>query len=171
MARFRVLLLALGAGASVLLSGCHGGSGISISLSPSTTPTINQGATQSITATVSNDSTNAGVTWTLSGPGVLSDSSITSVTYVAPSVLSANTSATVTATSITNTSVTTSLSITIDAVFAFTSSLSAASYSRWSFEISEFISFVVRLFSSITFFNSELGVLFALVAMFIVLPL
>jgi len=122
VARFRVLLLALGAGASVLLSGCHGGSGISISLSPSTTPTINQGATQSITATVSNDSTNAGVTWTLSGPGVLSDSSITSVTYVAPSVLSANTSATVTATSITNTSVTTSLSITIDAVFAFTSS-------------------------------------------------
>ena len=121
MARFRTLLLVLAVLSALQFSGCSGKSGITVSLSPSTTPTINQGATQSITATVSNDSTNAGVTWTLSGPGVLNDSSTTSVTYVAPSVLSANTSATVTATSITNTSAAASLTITIDAVFAFIS--------------------------------------------------
>ena len=121
MARFRVFLLAFAVLSTLVFPGCSGKSGVTVSLTPTTTPTINQGATQSITATVNNDSTNAGVTWTLSGPGVLSDSSITAVTYVAPSVLSADTSATVTATSIANTSATATLTITIDAVFEFTS--------------------------------------------------
>jgi hypothetical protein len=121
VARFRILLLVLGLVSTLMFTSCSGGSGISIALSPNTTPTINQGATQSITATVSNDSSNAGVTWTLSGPGVLSDSSTTAVTYVAPSVLSASTSATVTATSVTNTSVTATLTITVNAVFGITS--------------------------------------------------
>ena len=121
MARFRILLLVFGVASTLVFSSCSGKSGISVSLTPNTTPTINQGATQSITAAVANDSTNAGVTWTLSGPGVLSDSSTTAVTYVAPSVLSANTSAVVTATSIANTSATASLTITIDAVFEITS--------------------------------------------------
>jgi large repetitive protein len=120
VARFRILLLVLAVISTIVFSGCSGSS-IKIALSPSTTPTINQGATQAITATISNDSTNAGVTWSLTGPGVLSNSTTTAVTYVAPSVLSANTSATVTATSVTNTSVTESLTITINAVFSFIS--------------------------------------------------
>ena len=117
MARFRILLLVVGVASTIVFSSCSGKSGISVSLTPSTSPTINQGATQSITATVANDTANAGVTWTLSGPGVLSNSSTTAVTYVAPSVLSADTSATVTATSVTNTSATATLTINIDAVF------------------------------------------------------
>ncbi|MGA8150578.1 MAG: putative Ig domain-containing protein [Terriglobales bacterium] len=121
MARFRILLLVFGVASTFVFSGCSGKSGVSVTLTPSTTPTINQGATQSISATVSNDSTNAGVTWTLSGPGVLSDSSTTAVTYVAPSVLSADTSATVTATAVANTNSTATLTITVDAVFAFIS--------------------------------------------------
>jgi len=116
VARFRILLLGFGVVATLVFSNCSG-SKISVTLSPSTTPTINQGGTQSITATVANDTTNAGVTWTLSGPGVLSNSSTTAVTYVAPSVLSADTSATVTATSVANTNVSATLMITIDAVF------------------------------------------------------
>jgi len=120
VARLRILLLVLAVISTIVFSSCSG-SKISIALSPSTTPTISQGDTQAITATVSNDSTNAGVTWSLSGPGVLSNSSTTAVTYVAPSVLSANTSATVTATSVTNTGVTATLSITINAVFSFIS--------------------------------------------------
>ncbi len=120
MARFRILLLVFGVVATLVFSSCSG-SNISVSLSPSTAPTINQGATQSITATVANDTTSAGVTWSLSGPGVLSNSSTTAVTYVAPSVLSANTSATVTATSVTNTSASATLTINIDAVFAIIS--------------------------------------------------
>lgn len=121
MARFRTHLFAFALVCAATLVGCSGKSGIGITLSPSTTPTISQGQTQTITATVSNDSANAGVTWTLSGPGTLSNQTTTSVTYVAPTVLSADTSATVTATSVTNTSVTTTLSITIDAVFEITS--------------------------------------------------
>src|SRR5579863_8482173 len=103
------------------ISGCSGKSGISVTLSPSTTPTINQGASQSITATVANDTANAGVTWTLSGVGTLSDQTTTSVTYVAPSLLSADTTVTVTATSVTNSSVTTTLTITVDAIFEIAS--------------------------------------------------
>ena len=76
--------------------------------------------TESITASVANDSTNAGVNWSIgSSVGSLSNQTTTSVTYVAPTALSANTTATVTATSVANTAVTASVTITIDTQFEF----------------------------------------------------
>lgn len=120
MVRFKFLLLAFGIASIVALSGCSSvGSGISVSLASSTT-TIQQDQTLAITATVANDSTNAGVAWSLSGPGELTNISTSAVTYGAPTTVSANTSATVTATSVANKNVSTSITITVDAVFEIT---------------------------------------------------
>ena len=101
---------------TLLITGC-GKSNPSITLTPSGTITINQGATQAITAAVANDVNAAGVTWSLgSSDGTLTNSTKTSVTYVAPSVVSTTTTATVTATSVANSTITSTLTITIDAV-------------------------------------------------------
>lgn len=125
-----------------ILPGCSGKAVPTITLTPtggttctsnttnttSCAVTINQGATVNIAASVANDSTNSGVTWSLgSSVGSLSSQTTTSVTYVAPSALTASTTATVTATSVANTSATASVTITINAVFEFeTSSLPIA---------------------------------------------
>jgi len=108
------------------LAGCHG-SPITITLtctncagSPNAAVTINQGDTLAITASVANDKTNSGVSWTLgSSVGSLSSQTTTSVTYVAPTALTQTTTATVTATSVANTNVTETVTITIQAVFQF----------------------------------------------------
>ena len=87
---------------------------ISVTLSPSSTQTLDPGATVSITATVANDTSNRGVTWSLSpaaGEGTLGDTSATAVTYNAPSSVAAATSVTVTAISVANTAATASLII------------------------------------------------------------
>ena len=124
----RGLLLA-GISLGVLsLSGCHG-SPITITLScpncagsPNAAVTINQSDTLAITASVANDKTNSGVSWSLgSGVGSLSSQTTTSVTYVAPAALTQTTTATVTATSVANTGVTETVTITIQAVFQFQS--------------------------------------------------
>ncbi|HYA24209.1 MAG TPA: Ig domain-containing protein, partial [Terriglobales bacterium] len=118
----------------VSLPGCSGKSPITITLTPSGQPacgtnsssacsvTLSQGGSIAIAASVANDSTNAGVTWSLgSSVGTLSSQTTTSVTYVAPVAITANTTATITATSIANTSVTATVSVTINAVFGFES--------------------------------------------------
>ncbi|MDR3735232.1 MAG: hypothetical protein P4L10_06810 [Acidobacteriaceae bacterium] len=88
---------------------------VSISLTP-TTSTLAASATQSFTATVANDSTNAGVTWSLgSGVGSITASTITTATYLAPAGLSAATTATLTATSKADTSKSASATITLTA--------------------------------------------------------
>jgi hypothetical protein len=118
--RFKFLLLAFAIVSIGALGGCSSvGSGIFISLASSGT-TIQQGQTLIITATVANDSTKAGVTWSLAGPGQLTNISTSSVTYGAPTTVSANTTATLTATSVANTNASTSITITIDAVFGIT---------------------------------------------------
>ena len=74
-----------------VLSGCGGGyqstsmSAVSVSLSPSTAQSVDQGQTINITAAVANDSAYRGVTWSVSGGGTLSGSTTTTVTYNAPS--------------------------------------------------------------------------------------
>src|SRR5208337_4307486 len=115
MRQFRVLL-PLALGILVCLSfgpGCSSSSSITIALSPSTTQTVDPGASLAITATVTNDSSNKGVTWSLTGPGTLTSETITSATYVAPTSAPSNSSVTVTATSNANTGVTATLAITI----------------------------------------------------------
>jgi hypothetical protein len=110
------LVLAL-VGSLGFLAGC-GSSGtpagvpITISLSP-TSATVNANGVVNIVATVANDSTNAGVSWSLSGVGTLSNQTTTSVTYTAPATVTATSVATVVATSKASSSVTASLPITV----------------------------------------------------------
>ncbi len=113
---------------AMVFAGCSGGSNsLTITLTPASGQSLNPGDTATITATVANDSTNAGVTWTLSGPGTLSDNTKTTVVYTAPPSLSVTTTATITATSVANSSITTTESITVNAVLTITTgSLPAA---------------------------------------------
>ena len=117
-------------GSCVFLAGCVGtpSSFNAVQLTPSGTATIGQGQTLGIGATVLNDTSAAGVTWALSGPGALSSSTTTGVLYTAPASVSSATTATVTATSIAFPTQMTSLTITVEPPPSITTtSLPAAS--------------------------------------------
>lgn len=91
-------------------------SSVTISLSPSTAQTLNQGQQLSINATVTNDSSNKGVNWSITpttGAGTLTGQTTSAVTYVAPSAVTGSVTATVTATSVASPSAATSLQITV----------------------------------------------------------
>jgi hypothetical protein len=97
---------------ALILSGCGGGSSRTIptgtigtttgvALSTSTgTAQIQQGANFVVTATVTNDVNNAGVTWTLVGGGALTNVTTKTVTYTAPTGITGATTPLLTATSI-----------------------------------------------------------------------
>lgn len=73
---------------------------ISVSLSPSSPQAIDQGQTVGITATVMNEASSKGVSWTLTGLGSLSGAAGASVTYSSPTTnLTSAQQATITATS------------------------------------------------------------------------
>jgi len=124
-----ILLLTLG------LPGC-GGSGsthpISVSLTSSITSTgVDQGQIFTITATVTNDSKNAGVTWSVSGTngsqGTLSNQTTSSVTYNTPASVTTAFTATITATSVSNAAQSATLEIKVSPLPAIaTTSLPAA---------------------------------------------
>jgi len=104
-------------GLGMVISGCGSGNpAIAIALGPNGTQNAVAGQAVSVTATVSNDSKAAGVTWSLTGPGALSGQTTMSVTYTAPSPISANATATITATSVTDTTRTAVLTISLKAV-------------------------------------------------------
>ena len=104
--------------ALMALAGCSSGSApVSVSLTPSAAQAVDQGQTVSLTAAVAHDSSNGGVTWTLSGPGALTNQGTTSATYSANGTTGA---ATVTATSVKDTTKTASVKITVTAVPAIT---------------------------------------------------
>ena len=85
MVRVRFCATAVFVVATAMLAACGGGSTpISVSLSPSSPQEIDQGETAAIVATVMNDTSTKGVSWTLTGPGSLSDSTGPSVTYSPP---------------------------------------------------------------------------------------
>ena len=86
---------------AVVTSACSTSSPpISVSLSPSSSQTIDQGQTIGITATVTNDMRSEGVLWSLTGPGILGSPNATSVTYNPPAaIITGGKQATVTATS------------------------------------------------------------------------
>jgi hypothetical protein len=122
--RFRAVLCLLGATA-ILLTGC-GGNGygssiggvgaISVTItSPASSPTITQGQSVDITASVANDSSDSGVSWSLSGQGNLSDQTTTTVTYNAPALVTASFTATITATSVSYSPATATLTINVTA--------------------------------------------------------
>ncbi len=106
------------AATAAMLSACAGGSrspvtgpvgttaGVTLSSSTNSAQ-LQQGATLVLTATVTKDTNNAGVTWTLPGDpalvGVLSNITTTTVTYTAPTGITGTTTPIVTATSIADT--------------------------------------------------------------------
>jgi hypothetical protein len=112
----RLLLSVLSVSLLAILVACGGGGGtpnpvVSISGAPST---IAPNGTANLTATVTNDSTNSGVTWTLAGAGALSANTTTGVTYTAPAPpVPANPSVTITATSVADTGAASSVSFII----------------------------------------------------------
>jgi len=89
---------------------------ISIALAPATAQTLEHGQNTTpspITATVSNDPANKGVTWSLTGAGALSGQTATTVVYTAPASIAAASTATVTATSVADTTKSTPLTINL----------------------------------------------------------
>ncbi len=77
------------------------GTSVGVALSSSTgTTQVQQGASIVFTATVTSDTANSGVTWTLSGQGKLVNETSTTVTYQAPTGITGTTSPILTATSI-----------------------------------------------------------------------
>ncbi len=88
---------------------------ISINLTPSTSTAIDQGQTIGIRASVVNDSSNRGVSWSLTGVGTLSATSGTIVTYTPPSsTISGAQLATVTVSSVADPNKSASLQITVN---------------------------------------------------------
>jgi uncharacterized protein (DUF2141 family) len=88
---------------------------ITVSLSPATA-TLQPGGTQQFTATVTNDPSNRGVTWTISPPtgaGTLSGASSTSVTYSAPATAAGSLNLIITATSMADPSKSATAKVTI----------------------------------------------------------
>src|SRR6202171_1421856 len=81
-----------------LVSGCNESNTVTVTLA-SSSQAVDNGQSVTITVTIK-DAKNAGVTWTLSGPGALSNKAATSVTYTAAA--SGTGTATVTATSVTD---------------------------------------------------------------------
>lgn len=94
----------------IFTAGCSS-TPISVSLSAPTTQT-DQGKTIVITAKLTNDGSNSGVTWGLNGPGSLTGASNFGVTYNAPPSVTAAVTATVTATSLKDNSKKDSLTLT-----------------------------------------------------------
>jgi hypothetical protein len=116
----RIFLAIPALAALAILSACSSGGGtpsgvpITIQLAASNT-NISAGQTTTITATVTGDSTNAGVSWAQSGPsgGGLSSATTFTVIYTAPANLVGNSTASITATSVANSTVTASIQIFI----------------------------------------------------------
>ena len=116
----RILLMATLIAGLAFLGGCGGGSstpsGVPISISLSATLTsLNPGQASTVTATVSNDSSNEGVTWSVSPSnfGALSGQTATSVVYTAPASVPTATAVTVTATSKASSSVTATIQLAV----------------------------------------------------------
>ena len=109
---------------AVLFTGCGGGAtSIVIELQPSGAQTIDEGGVINYTAIVGGDTKSQGVTWKLTGTncggtpatgcGTLTNTTSSSVTYTAPTGISASITATLTATSVSSTSATQTSTITV----------------------------------------------------------
>ncbi len=116
--------------AAVVFAGCGGGSSstIVIEIQPSGTQTVDEGGVINFTAIVGGDTTSKGVNWTTkpagltgtncggtpaTGCGTLSNATATSVTYTAPTGISAGITATETVVSNAETSVTQPITINV----------------------------------------------------------
>lgn len=108
---FFVLTLAM------FLGGCSNSSTppISVTLSPSSPTAIDQSQTVAIAASIQNDASSKGLTWSMTGPGSLSPSTGPSVIYTSPTpILASAQQVTVTAASVADPTKTASISITVN---------------------------------------------------------
>ncbi len=106
--------------AALTLSGCGGTvQSASVAVTPSSA-TVDGADAATLTATVTNDKNAAGVSWTVSGGGTLSNTSISSATYTAPAATASALTVTVTATSIADTTKLGTATITVPAAPAIT---------------------------------------------------
>ncbi len=113
--------ICLVAASTLSLSGCGGSApALSVAVTAAAT-TVDGNDTTTLTGAVTNDKNSAGVTWTLSGAGALSNTTATSATYTAPAPTSSAQSATITATSIADTTKSGTATITIPATPSVTS--------------------------------------------------
>lgn len=101
---------------AMVVGGCASSSPpIAVSLSPSSPQAIDQGETAGITATVMNDKSFKGVSWSLTGAGSLSTLTGPTVTYIPPTTnLTSSDQATVTATSVADPTKSASVQITVN---------------------------------------------------------
>jgi hypothetical protein len=120
------VLVLLSVSLSVSLVGCGESSAPSkptgITIQGSTNATVDPSDSVSYTATVTNDTSNAGVSWTLSGTsctgaacGTLNSVTTTGVTYTAPSTVTTPITVTITVTSVADASLTTTITLSIPA--------------------------------------------------------
>jgi FG-GAP-like repeat/Putative Ig domain len=84
--------------ATAFLAGCGSSAPVMVAVTSSVAQT-DQGMGATVTATVTNDHSNSGVHWTLTGPGWLTGGSAFSVGYAAPAGVTSGQTATITATS------------------------------------------------------------------------
>jgi hypothetical protein len=111
------------------LSGCGSSTPPPIAVAitaPNGTQSIDQAQTVAITASVANDAKNAGVAWSVSGGGTLTNQTTTSATYNTPASVPAALTATVTATSITDSTKSATLQIKVNPLPAVTMTSIAA---------------------------------------------
>ena len=104
------------------LSGCGGSSKFSSSsvVVTASVKTVDGSNAVTLTATVANDKNSAGVTWTVSGGGTLSNTTTTSATFTAPAATTSAQIVTVTATSVADTATTGNVTLTVPAKPAIT---------------------------------------------------
>jgi hypothetical protein len=113
----RDLLVLFIVASGVVLSGCGGGGSspalvINVSVAPSSPQAIDQGQKIQFTATVTNDTSSKGVTWSQTGQGALSGQTAGAVTYTSPSSGAAGLAA-VTATAVADTTKTATVNVSI----------------------------------------------------------
>ena len=108
------------------LSGCGGSSSpVSIAVTASAA-TVDATDAVTLTATVTNDKTPGGVTWSVSGGGTLSNQTTGGATYTAPAASSSALTVTVTATSVADATKTGTTTLTVPAAPAITTGALAA---------------------------------------------
>jgi hypothetical protein len=100
-------------------SGTPSGVAISVTLTPSSA-SLTASQSVNITASVANDSSGKGVSWTLTGVGALSNQTTTGATYTAPATVTTTSIATVVATSIASPTSAGSAAITVSPAGATT---------------------------------------------------
>jgi Putative Ig domain len=120
-----------------VFAGCHGGGSssgaVTISIVPTATINVDASQVVQLTATVVNDTTNAGVTWlvfndsstnpptcTFVDCGTISNATPFSATYTAPASIPAQETVMIEATSVANTSITKNLSVNLVVSMMFT---------------------------------------------------